>query len=85
VDSTDITVVGEGAVAAAPDVMRLQAGVEVRRRSAAEAFAEVRAAAARLTEALREAGIAGEDLRTTELSTPIRRCPPTGRRRASRP
>ncbi len=67
-DSTDITVVGEGAVAAAPDVMRLQAGVEVRRRSAAEAFAEVRAAAARLTEALRGAGIAGEDLRTTELS-----------------
>jgi uncharacterized protein YggE len=68
VDSTDITVVGEGAVAAAPDVMRLQAGVEVRRRSAAEAFAEVRAAAARLTEALRGAGIASEDLRTTELS-----------------
>ncbi|MGN9779996.1 SIMPL domain-containing protein [Nonomuraea sp. ZG12] len=65
---TDITVVGEGAVAAPPDVMRLHAGVEVRRRSAAEAFAEVRAAAARLTEALRGAGIAGEDLRTTELS-----------------
>jgi uncharacterized protein YggE len=66
--STDITVVGEGAVAAPPDVMRLHAGVEVRRRSAAEAFAEVRAAAARLAEALRGAGIAGEDLRTTELS-----------------
>ncbi|WP_336210629.1 SIMPL domain-containing protein [Nonomuraea sp. LPB2021202275-12-8] len=64
----DITVVGEGAVAAAPDVMRLHAGVEVRRQSAAEAFAGVRAAAARLAEALRGAGIAGEDLRTTELS-----------------
>ncbi len=64
----DITVVGEGAVVAAPDVMRLNAGVEVRRRSAAEAFAEVRTAAARLSEALRGAGIAEEDLRTTELS-----------------
>jgi len=64
----DITVVGEGAVAAAPDVMRLHAGVEVRRQSAAEAFAGARAAAVRLAEALRRAGIAAEDLRTTELS-----------------
>lgn len=64
----DITVVGEGTVAAAPDVMRLHAGVEVRRSSAAEAFAAVRAAAAKLGEALRRAGIAAHDLRTTELS-----------------
>jgi uncharacterized protein YggE len=63
-----ITVDGEGAVSAAPDVMRLNAGVEVRRTSAAEAFAAVRAAAVRLTDALKGAGIAAEDLRTTELS-----------------
>ncbi|MEU4573998.1 SIMPL domain-containing protein [Nonomuraea sp. ATR24] len=64
----DITVVGEGTVAAVPDVMRLQAGVEVRRQTAAESFAGARAAASRLAEALRQAGIAERDLRTTELS-----------------
>ncbi|WP_308168417.1 SIMPL domain-containing protein [Nonomuraea sp. NEAU-A123] len=63
-----IAVAGEGAVSAAPDVMRLNTGVEVRKTSAAEAFAAVRAAAARLTEALKGAGIAPEDLRTSELS-----------------
>src|SRR4051794_304678 len=63
-----IAVAGEGAVSAAPDVMRLNTGVEVRKTAAAEAFAAVRTAAARLTEALKEAGIAPEDLRTSELS-----------------
>ncbi|MFD1535858.1 SIMPL domain-containing protein [Nonomuraea guangzhouensis] len=63
-----IAVAGEGAVSAAPDVMRLNTGVEVRKTSAAEAFAAVRTAAARLTEALKGAGIAPEDLRTSELS-----------------
>ncbi|MEU4231495.1 SIMPL domain-containing protein [Nonomuraea sp. NPDC026600] len=63
-----IAVAGEGAVSAAPNVMRLNTGVEVRRTSAAEAFAAVRAAAARLTEALIGADIAPEDLRTSELS-----------------
>ncbi|MFG1701697.1 SIMPL domain-containing protein [Nonomuraea sp. M3C6] len=64
----DITVVGEGAVLAAPDILRLHAGVEVRRSSAAESFTAVRAAAARLAEALGRAGIAAEDVRTVELS-----------------
>ncbi|MFI7613247.1 DUF541 domain-containing protein [Nonomuraea terrae] len=64
----DITVTGEGAVLAAPDILRLHAGVEVRRASAAAAFAAARAAAARLAEALAGAGIAPEDLRTMELS-----------------
>ncbi|MEV0379882.1 SIMPL domain-containing protein [Nonomuraea sp. NPDC050643] len=64
----DITVVGEGAVLAAPDTLRLHAGVEVRRASAAESFAAVRAAAARLAEALGQAGVAAEDVRTVELS-----------------
>ncbi|MEU6710674.1 SIMPL domain-containing protein [Nonomuraea sp. NPDC046802] len=64
----DITVIGEGSVLAAPDTLRLNAGVEVRRASAAEAFTAVRAAAARLAEALRQAGIAAQDVRTVELS-----------------
>ncbi|MER6945550.1 SIMPL domain-containing protein [Nonomuraea sp. NPDC000554] len=63
-----ISVVGEGAVEAAPDVMRLSAGVEVRRGTAAEAFTAARNAAARLVRALRGAGIADEDLRTSALS-----------------
>ncbi|NJP90735.1 SIMPL domain-containing protein [Nonomuraea sp. FMUSA5-5] len=64
----DITVSGEGSVLVAPDTLRLYAGVEVRRASAGEAFAAVRAAAARLGEALRQAGIAPDDLSTSELS-----------------
>ncbi|MGP3954824.1 SIMPL domain-containing protein [Nonomuraea sp. 3N208] len=64
----DITVIGEGAVLAAPDILRLHAGVEVRRASAAESFTAVRAAAARLADALRQVGIAAEDVRTVELS-----------------
>lgn len=64
----DITVIGEGAVLAVPDLLRLQAGVEVRRASAGEAFAAVRAAAARLSGALAAAGVAPQDIRTTELS-----------------
>ncbi|MEV0993650.1 SIMPL domain-containing protein [Nonomuraea sp. NPDC050202] len=64
----DITVTGEGSVLVAPDTLRLHAGVEVRRASAGEAFAAVRAAAARLGEALRQAGIAPEDMSTAELS-----------------
>ncbi|NUW31414.1 SIMPL domain-containing protein [Nonomuraea sp. SMC257] len=63
-----IAVAGEGSASATPDVMRLSAGVEVRGASAAQAFAEVRAAATRLDAALREAGVAAEDLRTSELS-----------------
>lgn len=63
-----ITVVGEGLVAAAPDLMRLNAGVEVRRASPGEAFEASRKAAARLTRTLVEAGIAEQDLQTNELS-----------------
>ncbi|MER6577191.1 SIMPL domain-containing protein, partial [Nonomuraea sp. NPDC001023] len=64
----DISVVGEGSVQAAPDVLRLTAGVEVRRASASEAFTAVRAAAARLADALAGAGVAAHDVRTVELS-----------------
>lgn len=68
IEHEQIAVAGEGTVDAVPDVMRLSAGVEVRRASAAEAFAEVRAASSRLAGVLRQAGVAEEDLRTTELS-----------------
>ncbi|MFI6630116.1 SIMPL domain-containing protein [Nonomuraea fuscirosea] len=64
----DITVIGQGSVLATPDILRLHAGVEVRRTSAAEAFAAVRAAAARLAEALRREGVAPDDVTTVELS-----------------
>ncbi|MET9343597.1 SIMPL domain-containing protein [Nonomuraea sp. NPDC003804] len=63
-----IAVVGQGAVSAAPDVMRLTAGVEVRRATAGEAFAAARAAAAKLTRTLIGAGVAADDLTTNELS-----------------
>ncbi|MEV0615924.1 SIMPL domain-containing protein [Nonomuraea sp. NPDC050404] len=64
----DITVLGEGVALATPDMLRLHAGVEVRRASAAESFAAVRAAAARLAEALRQVGIEAQDVSTAELS-----------------
>ncbi|MFI6477825.1 SIMPL domain-containing protein [Nonomuraea sp. NPDC050663] len=63
-----ITVVGEGAITAAPDLMRLMAGVEVRRATPGEAFSASRTAAAKLTKTLVEAGIDAVDLRTNELS-----------------
>ncbi|GAA4043129.1 SIMPL domain-containing protein [Nonomuraea soli] len=63
-----ITVVGEGAITAAPDLMRLMAGVEVRRATPGEAFSASRTAAAKLTRTLVEAGIDAKDLRTNELS-----------------
>ena len=64
----DITVIGEGSVLAAPDILRLHAGVEVRRASAAEAFSAARAAAARLAGALERAGVPARDVTTVELS-----------------
>ncbi|GAA0932268.1 SIMPL domain-containing protein [Nonomuraea longicatena] len=63
-----ITVVGVGAVSAVPDMMRLTAGVEVREPAAGAVATATRAAAARLSRALTDAGVAARDLRTTELS-----------------
>ncbi|WP_030450479.1 SIMPL domain-containing protein [Herbidospora cretacea] len=67
-DDAKITVTGNGAVSAAPDRMRLQAGVEVRRATAGAAFADARRAAATLRTALRNAGVDEDDLRTSEIS-----------------
>ncbi|MEU7891618.1 SIMPL domain-containing protein [Nonomuraea sp. NPDC049152] len=63
-----VAVVGQGAVSAAPDVMRLSAAVELRRATAGEAFAAARAAAVTLTAALVKAGVSADDLTTNELS-----------------
>ncbi|MBB2911906.1 hypothetical protein FHS43_003186 [Streptosporangium becharense] len=63
-----VTVVGEGSVSFAPDVMRLNVGVEVRRGTAGEAFTAARGSAAALTQALTRAGVAVKDMRTNELS-----------------
>lgn len=68
VEGSRITVTGQGNVSAPPDLMRLQAGVEVRRPTAGEAFKAARTAAAKLTKALLRAGLAEKDLRTSELS-----------------
>lgn len=67
-DPMTITIEGQGSVPVTPDSMRLNAGVEVRKDTAGEAFAAVRAAAGRLTDALLEAGVAEKDLRTNDLS-----------------
>ncbi|MEU6743613.1 SIMPL domain-containing protein [Streptosporangium sandarakinum] len=63
-----VTVMGEGELLVTPDIMRLNAGVEVRTDTPGQAFSQARQAAARLTRALLGAGIALKDLRTTELS-----------------
>jgi uncharacterized protein len=67
-EPAELTVFGRGSVRATPDVMRLNVGVEVRREKAGEAFAAVKAAAHKLTEALLAAGVAASDLRTNDLS-----------------
>ncbi|MER6172098.1 SIMPL domain-containing protein [Streptosporangium sp. NPDC001681] len=67
-DRPQITIVGEGRLSVTPDVMKLDAGVEVVRSTAGEAFTAARVAAAALTKALLAAGIAAKDLRTNELS-----------------
>ncbi|MFC7382884.1 SIMPL domain-containing protein [Sphaerisporangium rhizosphaerae] len=67
-DPAELSVSGRGVVQATPDVMRLTAGVEVRRDRAGEAFAAAKAAALKLNQALLGAGVAERDLRTNDLS-----------------
>jgi uncharacterized protein len=65
---SQVTVVGEGRRSSTPDVMRLRAGIEVRRPTAGAAFSEARRLAAALTQVLIGAGIEAGDLQTNELS-----------------
>ncbi|MET8143741.1 SIMPL domain-containing protein [Sphaerisporangium sp. NPDC005288] len=67
-DPAELSVSGRGVVQTTPDVMRLTAGVEVRRDRAGEAFAAAKAAALKLNQALLGAGVAERDLRTNDLS-----------------
>ncbi|MFC4591131.1 SIMPL domain-containing protein [Sphaerisporangium corydalis] len=67
-DTAELVVVGRGSVQTTPDVMRLNVGVETRRARAGEAFAAVKEAAAKLTDALVTAGVARWDLKTNDLS-----------------
>src|SRR5687767_6558143 len=67
-DPRGITVVGEGRAMAAPDRAVFTVGVEVRRPSVSEARAGSAEAIARMLEALRGAGVAAEDVQTSQLS-----------------
>ena len=77
-----VTVVGEGTVEATPDTARLVLGVEVVRPDVAAAFSEANAAAQDVLRALREGGVADEDIRTQDLSVRERHRPDPGPRPA---
>jgi uncharacterized protein YggE len=63
-----ITVVGEGTVSIEPDVAQATIGVEVLRPSVQEASAEVGQILEQVVAALREQGIADEDIQTSGFS-----------------
>jgi uncharacterized protein len=68
VSEPGITVVGHGAVAAAPDVLVLRLGTEARHPNVSAALAQAAGAMSAMVARLREAGIADADLRTTGAS-----------------
>jgi uncharacterized protein YggE len=63
-----VTVIGEGRVDAAPDLATFTAGVQTEATRAEEAFAATSAAMRAVFEALAAAGIAPEDMQTSQLS-----------------
>jgi uncharacterized protein YggE len=63
-----ITVPGTGTVQVEPDTATVNLGVQVTRPTGAEAMEQVSSDAAAITEALVAAGIAEEDIQTTNLS-----------------
>ncbi|MGA7687677.1 MAG: SIMPL domain-containing protein [Jiangellales bacterium] len=63
-----VTVAGAGAVAAAPDVLRLNLGVECRGSTVDAALSEANTAMSAVQRALLSAGVPQVDLRTSELS-----------------
>ncbi|MFC4532270.1 SIMPL domain-containing protein [Sphaerisporangium dianthi] len=67
-ETVELSVVGRGVVQAPSDVMRINVGVEVRRERAGEAYAAVKVAGLKLTRALLAAGVAEQDVRTSDLS-----------------
>jgi len=63
-----ITVSGQGEAKAAPDIARANLGVEVRADTAEQATTDVNARMAAVIAALKQAGVAEKDLRTSNLS-----------------
>jgi uncharacterized protein len=63
-----ITVSGQGEAKAAPDIARANMGVEVRAETAEQATADVNGRMAAVIAALKQAGVADKDLRTSNLS-----------------
>jgi uncharacterized protein len=63
-----IQVSGQGEAKAAPDLARANLGVEVRAETAEQATAEVNQRMAAVIAALKQAGVADKDLRTSNLS-----------------
>lgn len=63
-----ITVTGLGEIAAAPDMARVNLGVEVTSRTAGDALAENSKRVTALIDVLRAAGIAEKDMQTTQLN-----------------
>ncbi|MDQ3031058.1 MAG: SIMPL domain-containing protein [Myxococcota bacterium] len=66
--SEGIQVVGEGKAEARPDRARFEIGIEARRPTVAEAREASASAQTRVLDAIRAAGIASEDIQTTQLS-----------------
>jgi uncharacterized protein YggE len=63
-----ITVTGEGTAEAVPDLLTLTLAVEVRRDAAGAAYDDAGEATSAVTDALRQHGVAGLDLRTSGLN-----------------
>lgn len=68
VSAAGITVVGTGSVKVTPDVAEWSFGVQASADSAAAALSEATEATQRVVAALREAGVAEDDLRTEQVS-----------------
>jgi uncharacterized protein YggE len=68
-----VTVTGQGRATGAPDTLRATVGVEVVRDDVQTALQDANEAAEAVVAALREQGIAEEDIRTTEFSVRPRR------------
>ncbi|WP_225726157.1 MULTISPECIES: SIMPL domain-containing protein [unclassified Nocardia] len=64
----DVTVVGTGQVRGAPDTLNADLGVEVAADNVSGAIATVNDRAKAMTDAMVAAGVAREDIRTTDLS-----------------
>lgn len=70
-----VTVTGSGKVNGKPDIARTTIGVETRANTAEEAVSDVNARMARVVTALKQAGVAEADLRTSTVSLSFERNP----------